>query len=74
VPINTFLVFSIIYSKVKFNYINLVIIYLNSGFSSNTFPLSLSVTDLILAVVELLERDISRLVVEVREALEPVKL
>jgi hypothetical protein len=33
-----------------------------------------SVTDLILAVVELLERDISRLVVEVREALEPVEL
>jgi hypothetical protein len=32
------------------------------------------VTDLILAVVELLGRDISRLVVEVREALEPVKL
>jgi hypothetical protein len=33
-----------------------------------------SVTDLILAVVELLERDISRLVVEAREALELVKL
>jgi hypothetical protein len=33
-----------------------------------------SVIDLILAVVELLGRDISRLVVEVREALEPVKL
>jgi hypothetical protein len=33
-----------------------------------------SVTDLILAVVELLGRDISRLVVEVREALELVKL
>jgi hypothetical protein len=33
-----------------------------------------SVTDLILAVVELLERDISRLVVEVREVLELVKL
>jgi hypothetical protein len=32
------------------------------------------VTDLILAVVELLGRDISRLVVEVREALEPVEL
>jgi hypothetical protein len=32
------------------------------------------ITDLILAVVELLERDISRLVVEVREALEPVEL
>jgi hypothetical protein len=31
------------------------------------------VTDLILAVVELLERDISRLVVEVREALELVE-
>jgi hypothetical protein len=30
--------------------------------------------DLISAVVELLERDISRLVVEVREVLEPVKL
>jgi hypothetical protein len=34
---------------------------------------SADVTDLILAVVELLERDISRLVVEAREALEPVK-
>ena len=33
-----------------------------------------SITDLILAVVELLERDISRLVVEVWEVLEPVKL
>jgi hypothetical protein len=33
-----------------------------------------SITDLILAVVELLGRDISRLVVEVREALEPVEL
>jgi hypothetical protein len=32
------------------------------------------VTDLILAVVELLGRDMSRLVVEVREILEPVKL
>jgi hypothetical protein len=32
------------------------------------------VTDLILAVVELLGRDISRLVVEVREALELVEL
>jgi hypothetical protein len=32
------------------------------------------ITDLILAVVELLRRDISRLVVEVREALELVKL
>jgi hypothetical protein len=31
------------------------------------------VTDLILAVVELLGRDISRLVVEVREVLEPVE-
>jgi hypothetical protein len=30
--------------------------------------------DLILVVVELLERDITRLVVEVREALELVKL
>jgi hypothetical protein len=30
--------------------------------------------DLILVVVELLERDISRLVVEVREVLELVKL
>jgi hypothetical protein len=30
--------------------------------------------DLISAVVELLGRDISRLVVEVREVLEPVKL
>jgi hypothetical protein len=33
-----------------------------------------SVTDLILAVVELLERDISRLVVKVREVLELVEL
>jgi hypothetical protein len=33
-----------------------------------------SVIDLILVVVRLLGRDISRLVVEVREALEPVKL
>jgi hypothetical protein len=32
------------------------------------------VIDLILVVVELLERDISRLVVEVREVLELVKL
>jgi hypothetical protein len=32
------------------------------------------ITDLILVVVELLERDISRLVVEVWEALEPVEL
>jgi hypothetical protein len=32
------------------------------------------VTDLILAVVELLGRDISRLVVEVWEVLEPVEL
>jgi hypothetical protein len=31
------------------------------------------VTDLILAVVELLGRDMSRLVVEVREVLEPVE-
>jgi hypothetical protein len=30
--------------------------------------------DLIIAVVTLLERDINRLVVEVREVLEPVKL
>jgi hypothetical protein len=34
----------------------------------------LNITDLISAVVELLERDMSRLVVEVREALEPVEL
>jgi uncharacterized coiled-coil protein SlyX len=33
-----------------------------------------SVTDLILAVVELLGRDMSRLVVKVQEALELVKL
>jgi hypothetical protein len=33
-----------------------------------------TITDLISAVVELLGRDISRLVVEVREALEPVEL
>jgi hypothetical protein len=33
-----------------------------------------SITDLILAVVELLERDISRLVIEAREMLELVKL
>jgi hypothetical protein len=33
-----------------------------------------SITDLILVVVALLGRDISRLVVEVREVLEPVKL
>jgi hypothetical protein len=33
-----------------------------------------SITDLISVVVELLGRDISRLVVEVREALEPVEL
>ena len=32
------------------------------------------ITDLILAVVELLERDISRLVMEARETLELVKL
>ena len=32
-----------------------------------------SVTDLILAVIELLERDINRLIVEVREALELVE-
>jgi hypothetical protein len=30
--------------------------------------------DLILVVVELLERDISRLVIEARETLEPVEL
>jgi hypothetical protein len=35
---------------------------------------ALYITDLILVVVELLERDISRLVVEVREALELVEL
>jgi hypothetical protein len=39
----------------------------------NTIRLRKVITDLILAVVELLERDISRLVVEVREALEPVE-
>ena len=33
-----------------------------------------SITDLILVVVELLERDISRLVIEARETLELVKL
>ena len=33
-----------------------------------------SITDLILAVVRLLERDINRLVVEAQEALEPAKL
>jgi hypothetical protein len=33
-----------------------------------------NVTDLILAVVELLGRDMNRLVVEAREALEPVEL
>ena len=33
-----------------------------------------AVTDLITAVVTLLERDINRLVVEVREVLEPVEL
>ena len=33
-----------------------------------------SVTDLILAIVALLERDMSRLVVEAQEALEPAKL
>ena len=33
----------------------------------------LSVTDLISAVVALLEKDMNRLVVEAREALEPVK-
>ena len=35
---------------------------------------TLIVTDLISAVVRLLERDINSLVVEVREALEPVEL
>jgi hypothetical protein len=35
---------------------------------------SLAVTDLILAVVELLERDINGLVLEAREMLELVKL
>jgi hypothetical protein len=34
----------------------------------------LNITDLISAVVELLGRDISRLVMEAREALEPVEL
>jgi hypothetical protein len=34
----------------------------------------LNITDLILAVVELLGRDMSRLVVEAWETLEPVKL
>ena len=33
-----------------------------------------SITDLILAVVALLERDINGLVVEAREALEPAEL
>ena len=33
-----------------------------------------TITDLILAVVQLLERDINSLVVEAREVLEPVKL
>ena len=33
-----------------------------------------SITDLILVVVQLLERDINKLVVEAREILEPVKL
>jgi hypothetical protein len=33
-----------------------------------------SITDLILAVVELLKRDISRLVIEARETLELVEL
>jgi hypothetical protein len=43
-------------------------------FVNNLLPnYRLLVTDLISAVVELLERDISRLVVEVREVLEPVK-
>jgi hypothetical protein len=38
------------------------------------YPYTPHITDLILAVVELLERDISRLVVEVREVLELVEL
>ena len=36
--------------------------------------IKLSVTDLLLAVVRLLERDMNRLVVEAWETLEPVKL
>jgi len=34
----------------------------------------LAITDLIIVVVTLLERDINRLVVEAREVLEPVEL
>jgi hypothetical protein len=37
------------------------------------YPITLVVTDLISAVVELLGRDMNRLVVEAREALEPVE-
>jgi hypothetical protein len=40
---------------------------------SDHLPLFPIVTDLILAVVELLERDISRLVMEARETLELVE-
>jgi hypothetical protein len=40
---------------------------------SRSLVTKLVITDLILAVVELLGRDMSRLVVEVREALEPVE-
>jgi hypothetical protein len=36
--------------------------------------MAIAVTDLILAVVELLGRDINGLVLEARETLEPVKL
>ena len=39
--INTILVFNIIYNKAKFNYINLIIIYLNFKFSNNIFFLNL---------------------------------
>jgi len=39
------------------------------------YPISIvDITDLIIVVVILLERDINRLVVEAREVLEPVKL
>jgi hypothetical protein len=38
------------------------------------FKEGVDITDLIIAVVILLERDINRLVVEAREVLEPVKL
>jgi hypothetical protein len=48
---------------------------IKSIINSNIGPYRIgSVTDLILAVVELLGRDMSRLVVEVREALELVEL